>query len=98
MSTVCKSISPMKYRRMMWLDDSLRGMAYYSIPNDEGKVYSSLVARSAFMRGDFLYMEIACKKQESNNMKYVCLRINKAEGWDKYLSAFFPTPNLYPVF
>lgn len=94
-----KSISHHKYNRMMWRDDVIRGMAYYSIPNKEGKIFSSLVARSAFMRGDFLYMQILCRKQNSDNIKTVCIRIRKEEGsWDKFFSAFVPSPNLYPIF
>jgi len=95
-----KSLSPTKYARMMWWTDVTRGMAYYSIPNKEGKIFSSLVARSAFMRGDFLYMQIACRKQETNELKTVCIRVNKSEeySWDKFFTAFHPSPDLYPVF
>lgn len=95
-----KSISPTKYNRMFWWNDSVRGMAYYSVPDKNGNIYASQVARSAFMRGDFLYMQIACKKQDTNNLKTVCIRVNKAEeySWDKFFTAFHPSPNLYPIF
>lgn len=85
---IIKSISPNKFYRLQNKDGAIFGEMHYSRKN-------SLVCEAsleAFMYNDFLYAKIRCLRQPENRLKTVCIRIDKAVGYDEYLSMFIPFP------
>ena len=83
-----KSISPNKFYRLQNKDGAIFGQMHYSRKNS----LVCEVSLEAFMYNDFLYAKIACLRQPENRLKTVCIRIDKAVGYDEYLSMFIPFP------
>lgn len=83
-----KSISPNKFYRLQNKHGAILGEMFYTPP----KSFKSEVALEAFMYNDFLYAKIACLRQAENRLKTVYIRIDKAVGYDEYLSMFIPFP------
>lgn len=83
-----KSISPNKFYRLQNKDGAVFGEMRYN----RKKSLTGESSLEAFMYNDFLYAKIKCRKQPENRLKTVCIRIDKAVGYDEYLSTFIPFP------
>lgn len=85
---IIKSISPNKFYRLQNKDGAVFGEMRYN----RKKSLTGESSLEAFMYNDFLYAKIKCRKQPENRLKTVCIRIDKAVGYDEYLSMFIPFP------
>lgn len=83
-----KSISPNKFYRLQNKD----GVVFGEMRYNRKKSLTGQSSLEAFMYNDFLYAKICCLLQPENRLKTVCIRIDKAVGYDEYLSMFIPFP------
>lgn len=93
-----KSISYNKFMRIMSRKKSVKGVAYYIVPNanKDKDCREARWTKEACIYKGFLYMRIPCFNQEEDQRKMVCIRIDRNYGWDKLTSAFIENNTLYP--